>query len=286
MTVDERLRYESRVRMRQAALAAVAGICLVVAAFLQLAGPHATVSELTLELIYAHKRFPLDLIGAIVNGIGLILVAVTLSWLFGATRARNPGAASYMKWLAIAGGVIAAVVAVLYATVIAIKSHDFVSQGDQTYQQAKHLTGGGVLQIVPVIGQAATLLLAVGFVLIALSAMRVGLLTKFMGYLGIFTGVLVLFPIGSPVPIVQAFWLLALAYLLSGRWPTGVPPAWQSGRSEPWPSSSAMREQAAKTGRDGSRGKRAPKPAPQAVGAAAPASAAGTSPKRKRKRRK
>jgi len=59
--------------------------------------------------------------------------------------------------------------------------------------------------------------------------MRVGLLTRFMGYLGIFTGVLVLFPIGSPVPVVQGFWLLALAYLFSGRWPNGVPPAWRSG---------------------------------------------------------
>ncbi len=285
MTVDERLAYESRVRMRQAAIAVLAGVCLVVAAILQLVGPHATVSELTLELIYSHKRFPLDVIGAIFNGIGLIAVAITLSWLYGALRARNPAAGSYQRWLAVAGGVIAAIVAIGYAIDIAIKASDFVNNGDQTYQQAKHLTRGILLGVVPVIGQAATLLLAVGFVMIALGAMRVGLLTKFMGYLGMFVGILVLIPIGSPVPIVQAFWLLALAYLLSGRWPSGFPPAWQTGRAEPWPSSSTRREQATNSNRGGGRSKRGPAPAPQAVGAAAPAGASGA-PKRKRKRRK
>ncbi len=100
--------------------------------------------------------------------------------------------------------------------------------------------------------------------LVALQAMRVGLLTRFMGYLGIFTGVLVLFPIGSPVPVVQGFWLLALAYLFSGRWPNGVPPSWRSGRAEKWPSSAELREQRMK-----------------ASGAAAVA-AAGRSPRRSR----
>ena len=64
--------------------------------------------------------------------------------------------------------------------------------------------------------------------------MRVGLLTRFLGYLGIIAGVLTIIPL-VPIPIVEAYWLLALAYLLSGRWPSGVPPAWSSGRAEPWP---------------------------------------------------
>jgi hypothetical protein len=116
--------------------------------------------------------------------------------------------------------------------------------------------------------------------------MRVGLLTRFMGYLGIFTGVLVLFPIGSPVPVVQGFWLLALGYLFSGRWPTGIPPAWRSGRAEPWPSSAAMREQRMKAAGGGGRGKPAPTPAPQTVGAPAPGRTRSATPKRKRKRRR
>jgi hypothetical protein len=65
-----------------------------------------------------------------------------------------------------------------------------------------------------------------------------------MGVLGIIVGILFVIPIGSPVPVVQAFWLVALALLFSGRWPSGVPPAWASGQAEPWPSPQQLRERA------------------------------------------
>ncbi len=285
MDTDERLLYESRVRTRQAVIAALAAILLLAAAVIQISGPHTKVDELTLDLIYAHKRFPLDLIGAVINGLGLAAVAVTLGWLFGAIRARNPDVGFYIKWLAVAGGAIAAIVAVAYAVVIAIKSDDFVTQGSQTYQEAKHITSSSLLVAVPLIGQLASLMLAIGFVLTSLGALRVGLLTKFMGYLGIFVGVLVLFPIGTPVPVVQAFWLLAFAYLLSGRWPTGVPPSWRSGRAEPWPSAASMREQRVKGPGRGGRAKPVATPAPETVGAPAPTRSRAATAKRKRKRR-
>jgi hypothetical protein len=289
MTVDEQLLYESRVRMRQAVIAALAGILLVAAAALQLTGPHTKVDELTLDLITAHRRFPIDVIGAVINGIGLCALAATLAFLVDITRARNADVRPWMRWLAIVGGVLAALSGVVYAIVIAGKADTFVSHGSQTYEQANHLTSATGLLALPFIGQAAALLLAVGFVLIALQAMRVGLLTRFMGYLGIFTGVLVLFPIGSPVPVVQGFWLLALAYLLSGRWPNGVPPAWRTGQAEKWPSSAELREQrsrAAGRSSGGGRSKPSPKPAPEAVSAPAAARTRASTGKRKRKRRR
>jgi hypothetical protein len=129
----------------------------------------------------------------------------------------------------------------------------------------------------------------VSIVLISLNAMRVGLLTRFLGYLGIIAGVLTIIPL-VPIPIVEAYWLFALAYLLSGRWPSGVPPAWSSGRAERWPSSAELR---AARGQAPARGglfrpppARAPEPTPEPVGAPAPASTRSTTPKRKRKRRK
>jgi len=131
---------------------------------------------------------------------------------------------------------------------------------------------------------------AVAFVLVSLAAMNQGLLTRFMGYLGMFAGALVLFQI-TQVPVVQTFWLLAIAYLISGRWPTGVPPAWRSGRSEPWPSSAEMRaRRAADMSERRQRGGATPsKPAakPQPEPAAAPVNerTRATTPKRKRKRR-
>ncbi len=130
-------------------------------------------------------------------------------------------------------------------------------------------------------------LLAVGFVLVSLNAMRVGLLTRFLGYLGIIAGVLTIIPL-VPIPIVEAYWLLAFAYLLSGRWPSGVPPAWSSGRAEPWPSNQQLRAARGQPAPRGARTKRASEPAPQAVGGPAPAPTPtrATTAKRKRKRRK
>jgi hypothetical protein len=222
----------------------------------------------------------------VTNAFGLFAVAATLSFLFGAVHARNPEVKPFMRMMAVGGAVVAALSGIVYATLIAVKADDFVSHGSQTYEQANHLTHSGLLLALPFIGQAAALLLAVGFVLVALNAMRVGLLTRFMGYLGIFTGVLVLFPIGSPVPVVQGFWLLALAYLFSGRWPNGVPPSWRSGRAEKWPTNQELREQRAKAGGGGGRAKPTPAPAAETVGASSQRAARATTSKRKRKRRK
>jgi hypothetical protein len=36
-------------------------------------------------------------------------------------------------------------------------------------------------------------------------------------------------------PIIQGFWLAATAVLLARRWPSGDPPAWQTGTAVPWP---------------------------------------------------
>ncbi|MGA2927251.1 MAG: hypothetical protein ABSG43_14895 [Solirubrobacteraceae bacterium] len=284
MSVDDRLLYESRVRTRQVIVAGVAALALVVAALIQVTGPHAKVQELTLDLITVHKRFPRDVIGAVINAIGLVSLAGALSYLYGAARARNPQLQAFIRILVLAGGGLAGVAGVAYAIVIAVKSNQFVHSAGETYQQANHLTSAGAILILQLGGQLGALLLAIGFLLVSLGAMRVGLLSKFMGYLGIFAGILVLFQI-TPVPVVQAYWLVALAYLLSGRWPTGVPPAWRSGRAEPWPSSSSLRQQRA-AGVPGRRAKRAPAPAPEPVGAsAAPARTRSETPKRKRKRR-
>ena len=289
MTVDEQLLYESRVSKRQAAVAVAAGVLLICSAVVQLAGPHTTVDELTLDLITAHKRFPLDLIGAMLNALGFIGVALTLSYLFGISRARNPDMGVWIRILALLGGGLAAISGVVYAAVIAIKANDFVSHGTQTYQQAHALTSGAGFVALPLLGQFAALLLAIGFVMTSLHAMRVGLLPKFLGYLGIFSGVLVLFPIGSPVPIVQGFWLFAVGYLISGRWPSGVPPAWRSGKAERWPTAAEMRAERMRPGGGGGGGglfRPAPKPAPEPVGAQLPTRTRSSTPKRKRKKRR
>jgi len=120
-------------------------------------------------------------------------------------------------------------------------------------------------------------------VLLALNAMRVGLLTRFMGVLGMITGALQILPIGGPLPVVQAFWLIMLGILFLDRWPGGRPPAWASGKAEPWPSSQEVRAQRQKA-LAARRGEPVPEPEPEPVPANGPSPATAAT-KRKRKRR-
>jgi hypothetical protein len=240
MSPDDQLLYESRVRNRQAAVAVAAGVLLIVASIIQLSGPHTSVDELTTDLLIANKRFPLDLIASIVNGLASLAMAWTLVFLFQSARARNPEVRSFIRILTMVGGGLSAVAGVVYGVIVAIKVHEFATTGSQTYDEASHLTGGAGLLALQLAGQLAALLVAVSFVLVCMQAIRVGLLTKFMGYLGMFAGALVLFQI-TQVPVVQLFWLVALGYMLSGRWPSGMPPAWQTGRAEKLPSGAELR---------------------------------------------
>ncbi|MBV9818526.1 MAG: hypothetical protein JOZ07_09285 [Solirubrobacterales bacterium] len=239
---EEVLAYESRVRIRQAIVAGAAGLALIVAYGLGGAGPHAKVNELTLALITANERFPLDLIAAILNGFAAALLAWTLVFLYRGARARSTQVRSYMRWLAIIGGALTFVATIVYGIVVAIKVHQFATTGAQTYDEARHVTSGAGLLVLQIGGELAALITAVAVVLVALQAMRVGLLTRPMGYGGAAAGALILFQI-LQVPIVQLGWLIALAFLFAGRWPGGLPAAWRTGRAEALPTQTQLREQ-------------------------------------------
>jgi hypothetical protein len=79
---------------------------------------------------------------------------------------------------------------------------------------------------------AGVLALAFAFVYCSLNAMRVGLLSKFWGSLGIALGV------ASVIGLFQIalLWFLYLGLLVAGWVPGGRPPAWAAGEAAPWPS--------------------------------------------------
>ncbi len=290
--VDQVLRREAEWRPRVAVVAVVAAVLLMAGAILELTGPHPKVNELTLGLLVEHTRITRDLISSVLNGLGQIGFGVVIVFLWAAARERNPQTQTYIRVLAILGAGVAAVAGVVGWITIGSAVHKFVTTGAQTYQEANRLTTRASLSVPGEITYGGNLLLAVAIVLASLAALRVGLLTRFMGYFGMFAGVLFLFPL-IPIPAVQCYWLAALAYLLWGRWPTGVPRAWLTGRAEPWPSSQELREQRIRS--QGPRSGGRSKPVPEPVGAAAksagssqpqPRSGSRTPQKRKRKRRK
>ena len=78
---------------------------------------------------------------------------------------------------------------------------------------------------------AGGLLFAVALFYTCLWAMRLGLLTRFWGSLGMALGIAML--IGFV--ILAIVWFLYLGLLYLGKLPNGKPPAWEAGEAVPWP---------------------------------------------------
>ena len=249
-------------------------------------GPIGVLPSLRIPVYEFYDDHTVGIIAAsLMRALGLIAMGWAVTFLAAAVRFRRPEFPRIAQPLPLIGAVIAAVGTMMASIATAVEVHDFLN-GPRTVNAAADLGNGALLGAGQLFDKLlGPLVLALALVLVNLNAMRLGLLTRFVGVLGIITGVLVIIPIGSPVPIVQCVWLVLLAVTLSGRWPNGTPPAWLTGRPEPWPSALEQRE-AAREARDAERG-RAPEPA-EDVEVAAAAGAAPTprgSARRKRKRR-
>jgi hypothetical protein len=64
----------------------------------------------------------------------------------------------------------------------------------------------------------------------------VGLLTRALGVVGIAIGVFFIIPLPLFAPLLQILFQASLAMLLFRFWMGGIPPAWETGQAEPWPS--------------------------------------------------
>jgi hypothetical protein len=193
---------------------------------------------------YDDKAVPLLLI-AVVLAVGSAAMAGVLAYLFRATQARTRVLPRIALYGALVGPILAAVAQLVLQIGITIKASEFVDASDHSTAAAHDALSGGVVLAAQILQQASILLVAFTFVLISLNAMRVGLLTRFMGILGMLVGVLFIIPLGSNLPVVQCFWLIAVGFLVLDRWPgaAGRPPAWTTGIAQPWPTQQEIREQ-------------------------------------------
>ena len=109
------------------------------------------------------------------------------------------------------------------AITLTMLADDFAGRAAQTERAAEGLLDSPVLVVGTVLG--LTGVLALGFWLVkgSLDAMRLGLLTRFMGVLGIALGPALVLGFGL---LVMPLWLFALGIMFAGYWPRGVPPAW------------------------------------------------------------
>jgi hypothetical protein len=219
---------------------------------------------------------------SVAQGAGYLLIAALLVVLAMATRGRRPEFPKIAIYLPPIGGVLLALAGILSTIATMLAVNDFLA-GPRTVEAADDVRRNTSVVTAQLIGVPGTLALALSFVLVPLNAMRAGLLSRFMGILGIIVGVLIVIPIGSGLPIVQVFWLIAVGMLLLDRWPGGVPPAWRTGRAEPWPSQQEIRE--ART-RAAGGGERRDEPPPEREPAAVPAGANGAEARRRKRKRR
>jgi MFS family permease len=173
--------------------------------------------------------------GAVLSGIGGLLLAVVLWYLFNAVQARRPELQKVALVLAILGPVLLAVAGILVQLNLIDRAGEFLASGPQTETRADDLVADRPA-LVQSLGLSGALALAFATIMINQNAMRVGLLTRFLGILGIVVGALyvlgTLFPLGTDV--VRLFWLIAVGLVILGWWPGGRGPAWTSGEAEEW----------------------------------------------------
>jgi hypothetical protein len=188
----------------------------------------------------SHHSFPL-LAGSVLAAIAVGALTLILLLILDATRFRRPETWRAARPLVLYGGIAVALISIGHQIVSAIETHNFAAGHDFTAHAVDQaLTKGTANLIVDYVSLLAGLSLAAGMISTAINALRVGLLPRWMGILGMFTGLLIFLPIGgAELQVIPSIWMVMVGILFIGRWPNAEPPAWAAGEARPWPSRAA-----------------------------------------------
>ena len=237
---DEQLAWEARAG-KPAAIAAfgAATIGFVAGIYLQASIGGASDAD---DYLLEAERQPADfIVSGVLLALGTLLIVPVLFYLYRATRYRRPELSPAAMYLAGLGALTIAVVSIWrYVEITNIADSFFPFDGADAKEAAEDELSEALPPAIQGIAIGGSLALAFSVVMIALNAMRAGLLSRFMGILGVFVGVLLVIPLG--VQILQLFWFGALGLLLLNRWPSGRGPAWETGEAIPWPGAAEQRE--------------------------------------------
>ena len=92
-----------------------------------------------------------------------------------------------------------------------------------------------VLIVGGLISTLGVLALVFGMIYTNLWCIRLGLLTRFWGALGMAFGLFLIIPLFPPIPGL-VLWFAITGLMLAGLWPRPLPPAWAAGEAIPWQS--------------------------------------------------
>ena len=242
MSRPEQLEWEARLS-RPAAAAAFAGGLMVLAgtALAQsILEQRPRVEPLPEYLLAVNDSRGTLIAGRALQGAAALCLILVFYYLFRAIVTRDPRMPRWFVYLVFAGPLMYGVAQVLgalqqvdVADLFAAGEPIMGQPGDNRAEDLLRENSNGLAVGLSLAGSVAVAFL---FVMLPLRARRVGLLSPFMGILGVITGVLLVLQLLPLVPLViQAFWLGAVGALFLGKWPGGRGPAWESGTAEPWP---------------------------------------------------
>ncbi|HVY78424.1 MAG TPA: hypothetical protein VG898_07965 [Solirubrobacterales bacterium] len=229
---------------KPAAFAALGSVAFVIAAIVvatQGVGSASGDSEL---LRNAQDHRTAQMVSSILQAIGVGLLAAPLYYLFRSANARSERMRGQLVGVVVIAPLFLAILAILSGVSTLHAASDFVTHevprllakgvqlnGDRADEIANETVNDAPLRSLAAgFGLAGQLGFVVAMVYTCLYAMRVGLLTRFWGSLGMALGAVSFLFFQFAL-----LWFLYLAALLLGRAPGGKPPAWDAGEAIPWP---------------------------------------------------
>jgi hypothetical protein len=198
----------------------------------------------TLESVHRHASSYVA--GGLLQLAALFCVVAVLWYLYRAAKYRREQIPVFVLVLAIVGPVLFALAGAIGPFVIKHFAAEFVGGTNHTNQHAKDLVGGGSAAVFSFLTPVGALTFALAMIMSNVNAIRTGLLSTFVGIIGVIGGILFVLPLGPP-QLLLFFWLAAVGLTLLDRWPGGRGPAWAAGEAIKWPTAMERRGMTAPT---------------------------------------
>jgi hypothetical protein len=178
------------------------------------------------------------LLAAILHAAAFLAFTLPLYYLFRAASTRSASVRRGLVGVVIAGPIFVAALDLIFWFAIDPAAKDFATPGGGTGvpigEYAKDLVEDqSLIGVYQGVGLAGAIGFTFAVVYTSLWGMRVGLLTRFVGTLGMALGVAQLL-----IPFTVAglmLWMAWLGLIFINRVPGGRPPAWKTGEAIPWP---------------------------------------------------
>jgi hypothetical protein len=178
------------------------------------------------------------LLSGALRAVAFLAFTLPLYFLFRAASTRSQSVRRGLVGVVIAGPIFVAALDLIFWFAIDPAAKDFATPGGGTGvpigEYAKDLVEDqSLIGVYQGVGLAGAIGFTFAVVYTSLWAMRVGLLTRFIGTLGMALGVAQLL-----IPFTVAglmLWMAWLGLIFINRVPGGRPPAWKTGEAIPWP---------------------------------------------------